>query len=149
MWQEYHVRLRVILRLNSVHQAFLYISSIQLIERFYDPLAGTVYLDDEPITDFNVSEYRKHIALVSQEPVSHLNSRVLPMFIADVISSDPVCWQYSLQHPPWCDEAGVRSYAGGYRGCVPRREHPRLHPVPSRVCVIFLSHSCCMLTNAL
>ena len=27
-----------------------------------------MYLDDQPITEFNVSEYRKHIALVSQEP---------------------------------------------------------------------------------
>lgn len=41
---------------------------IQLIERFYDPLAGHVYLDGELITDLNVQEYRKHIALVSQEP---------------------------------------------------------------------------------
>ena len=41
---------------------------IQLIERFYDPLAGTVYLDEQPITKYNVSEYRKSIALVSQEP---------------------------------------------------------------------------------
>lgn len=49
--------------------------SIQLIERFYDPLVGTVYLDDQPISDLNVTEYRKHIALVSQEPVSHLSSR--------------------------------------------------------------------------
>ncbi|KAH9941048.1 multidrug resistance protein 1 [Amylocystis lapponica] len=43
-------------------------TTIQLIERFYDPLMGTVYLDGQPITKFNVSEYRKHIALVSQEP---------------------------------------------------------------------------------
>ncbi|KAI0073491.1 P-loop containing nucleoside triphosphate hydrolase protein [Panus rudis PR-1116 ss-1] len=43
-------------------------TTIQLIERFYDPQAGTVYLDEQPITEFNVSEYRKHIALVSQEP---------------------------------------------------------------------------------
>jgi len=41
---------------------------IQLIERFYDPLAGQVYLDDELISDLNIQEYRKHIALVSQEP---------------------------------------------------------------------------------
>ncbi|KAF8842127.1 P-loop containing nucleoside triphosphate hydrolase protein, partial [Paxillus ammoniavirescens] len=41
---------------------------IQLIERFYDPLAGRVLLDGQPINEFNVQEYRKHIALVSQEP---------------------------------------------------------------------------------
>jgi ATP-binding cassette subfamily B (MDR/TAP) protein 1 len=42
---------------------------IQLIERFYDPLAGRVLLDGQPIEELNVTEYRKHIALVSQEPV--------------------------------------------------------------------------------
>jgi len=41
---------------------------IQLIERFYDPLSGKVMMDGEEIDDFNVQEYRKHIALVSQEP---------------------------------------------------------------------------------
>jgi ATP-binding cassette subfamily B (MDR/TAP) protein 1 len=41
---------------------------IQLIERFYDPLAGHIYLDGERISELNVQEYRKHIALVSQEP---------------------------------------------------------------------------------
>jgi len=56
----------------------------QLIERFYDPLLGEVYvrhcavvfrhsltlsqLDGHRITDLNVQEYRKHLALVSQEP---------------------------------------------------------------------------------
>ena len=44
--------------------------SIQLVERFYDPLSGNVLLDDEPISELNVQEYRKHIALVSQELVS-------------------------------------------------------------------------------
>jgi ABC-type transport system involved in Fe-S cluster assembly fused permease/ATPase subunit len=44
--------------------------SIQLVERFYDPLSGTVFIDDQPISELNVQEYRKHLALVSQEPVS-------------------------------------------------------------------------------
>ncbi|KAI6167605.1 P-loop containing nucleoside triphosphate hydrolase protein [Pisolithus thermaeus] len=41
---------------------------IQLIERFYDPASGRVLLDGQPINEFNVEEYRKQIALVSQEP---------------------------------------------------------------------------------
>ncbi|KAG9118341.1 GTPase-activating protein, partial [Ceratobasidium sp. 392] len=41
---------------------------IQLIERFYDPLAGKVTLDGQDISQLNVQEYRKNIALVSQEP---------------------------------------------------------------------------------
>ncbi|KAF8516809.1 P-loop containing nucleoside triphosphate hydrolase protein [Hysterangium stoloniferum] len=47
---------------------------IQLIERFYDPLAGRVYLDDQLISDLNVQEYRKHISLVSQEPTLYAGS---------------------------------------------------------------------------
>ncbi|KAL0069818.1 hypothetical protein AAF712_003088 [Marasmius tenuissimus] len=41
---------------------------IQMIERFYDPLAGNIYLDGESINELNVTEYRKAISLVSQEP---------------------------------------------------------------------------------
>jgi ABC-type multidrug transport system fused ATPase/permease subunit len=44
--------------------------SIQLVERFYDPLSGTILVDNQPISELNVQEYRKHFALVSQEPVS-------------------------------------------------------------------------------
>ncbi|KAJ7644192.1 P-loop containing nucleoside triphosphate hydrolase protein [Roridomyces roridus] len=41
---------------------------IQMLERFYDPLAGEIYLDGERISELNLTEYRKQIALVSQEP---------------------------------------------------------------------------------
>ncbi|KAI0789769.1 P-loop containing nucleoside triphosphate hydrolase protein [Abortiporus biennis] len=49
-------------------------TTIQLVERFYDPVYGTVYLDDQPIQELNVSEYRKHMALVSQEPTLYAGS---------------------------------------------------------------------------
>ncbi|KAI6166370.1 P-loop containing nucleoside triphosphate hydrolase protein [Pisolithus thermaeus] len=41
---------------------------IQLIERFYDPSVGQIFLDSQPIKGRNLQEYRKQIALVSQEP---------------------------------------------------------------------------------
>ncbi|KAJ2914638.1 hypothetical protein MD484_g5775, partial [Candolleomyces efflorescens] len=41
---------------------------IQLLERFYDPLIGDIHLDGQNISELNVQEYRKHLALVSQEP---------------------------------------------------------------------------------
>ncbi|KAH7101159.1 multidrug resistance protein 1 [Auriculariales sp. MPI-PUGE-AT-0066] len=41
---------------------------IQLTERFYDPLSGQVTLDGVNIAELNVQEYRKNVALVSQEP---------------------------------------------------------------------------------
>ncbi|PBK67246.1 P-loop containing nucleoside triphosphate hydrolase protein [Armillaria solidipes] len=43
-------------------------TTIQLIERFYDPLAGRVTLDGKDISDLNVAQYRQLISLVSQEP---------------------------------------------------------------------------------
>ncbi|KAL0958172.1 hypothetical protein HGRIS_000335 [Hohenbuehelia grisea] len=41
---------------------------IQLIERFYDPLHGSIHLDGDNIAELNIQDYRKQIALVSQEP---------------------------------------------------------------------------------
>ena len=55
---------------RSTMSLIIYSCSIQLIERFYDPLSGQILLDGNPIDEFNVQQYRKQIALVSQEPVS-------------------------------------------------------------------------------
>ncbi|KAL7952825.1 multidrug resistance protein [Trichoderma compactum] len=41
---------------------------VSLIERFYDPTSGSVLVDSKPIDFYKMSEYRKSIALVSQEP---------------------------------------------------------------------------------
>ncbi|WOO85368.1 Sophorolipid transporter [Vanrija pseudolonga] len=49
-------------------------TSIQLIERFYDPLAGSVTLDGVDIRTLNVASYRSQIALVSQEPTLYSGS---------------------------------------------------------------------------
>ncbi|KAG8937440.1 GTPase-activating protein, partial [Tulasnella sp. 424] len=43
-------------------------TAIQLIERFYDPTSGKVLLDGVDISTLNLGDYRKNIALVSQEP---------------------------------------------------------------------------------
>lgn len=43
-------------------------TTIQLLERFYDPQAGAVLLDGQNVSGLQLQEYRKHIALVSQEP---------------------------------------------------------------------------------
>ncbi|RXK41700.1 ATP-binding cassette, subfamily B (MDR/TAP), member 1 [Tremella mesenterica] len=43
-------------------------TTIQMLERFYDPLAGKVTLDGVDIKDINVASYRSEMALVSQEP---------------------------------------------------------------------------------
>lgn len=41
---------------------------VSLIERFYDPTNGCVLVDSRPIKSLRLSEYRKCIGLVSQEP---------------------------------------------------------------------------------
>jgi ABC-type transport system involved in Fe-S cluster assembly fused permease/ATPase subunit len=46
--------------------------SIQLLERFYDPISGQISLDGELIDEFNVQAYRQQLSLVSQEPVNTL-----------------------------------------------------------------------------
>jgi ATP-binding cassette subfamily B (MDR/TAP) protein 1 len=43
-------------------------TTISLLERFYDPLAGGVYVDGQDISTLNVSNYRSFVSLVSQEP---------------------------------------------------------------------------------
>jgi ATP-binding cassette subfamily B (MDR/TAP) protein 1 len=43
-------------------------TTIALLERFYDPIAGGIFLDGKEISSLNVNEYRSFIALVSQEP---------------------------------------------------------------------------------
>ncbi|KAJ8103745.1 P-loop containing nucleoside triphosphate hydrolase protein [Lipomyces tetrasporus] len=43
-------------------------TTIGLLESFYSPLAGKIMLDGKDISLFNINEYRKQIALVSQEP---------------------------------------------------------------------------------
>jgi ATP-binding cassette subfamily B (MDR/TAP) protein 1 len=47
-------------------------TTIQMLERFYDPIAGTVSLDGHDIKQLDLEWYRSQIALVSQEPVSHI-----------------------------------------------------------------------------
>ncbi|KAK5347548.1 multidrug-resistance transporter mdr2 [Exophiala xenobiotica] len=43
-------------------------TTIAMMERFYDPLAGGVYVDGKEISALNLNDYRSHLALVSQEP---------------------------------------------------------------------------------
>ncbi|CAO3617631.1 unnamed protein product [Cunninghamella echinulata] len=44
-------------------------TSISLIQRFYDPLGGSVLLDGKDLKDYNIAWLRRQIGVVSQEPV--------------------------------------------------------------------------------
>ncbi|MCZ4280832.1 ABC transporter transmembrane domain-containing protein [Kiloniella laminariae] len=46
----------------------------QLLLRYYDPLKGVIRIDDVALTDLDPVEMRKHLGLVSQEPVIFSNS---------------------------------------------------------------------------
>ena len=43
-------------------------TTVALMERFYDPLSGGVFVDGKEISSLNISDYRGFLALVSQEP---------------------------------------------------------------------------------
>lgn len=43
-------------------------TTILLLERFYDPLSGGVFVDGKDISTLNVRNYRSFVSLVSQEP---------------------------------------------------------------------------------
>lgn len=47
---------------------------IQLIQRFYDPVSGAVKLDGKALDGLAREEFRKHMALVPQDPVIFANS---------------------------------------------------------------------------
>nr|6FN1_A Chain A, Human-mouse chimeric ABCB1 (ABCBHM) [Homo sapiens] len=42
---------------------------VQLLERFYDPMAGSVFLDGKEIKQLNVQWLRAQLGIVSQEPI--------------------------------------------------------------------------------
>ena len=43
-------------------------TTLNLIERFYDPKSGRLLIDGQDVATLDVSEYRSHLALVSQQP---------------------------------------------------------------------------------
>ncbi|ORY83184.1 P-loop containing nucleoside triphosphate hydrolase protein [Protomyces lactucae-debilis] len=43
-------------------------TTVGLVERFYNPLSGSITIDGHEIAEYNLSELRKSMSLVSQEP---------------------------------------------------------------------------------
>lgn len=42
---------------------------IQLLQRFYDPLSGSISIDDKNIRDLNINWLRSQLGVVNQEPI--------------------------------------------------------------------------------
>lgn len=66
-----------------------------MIKRFYNPLFGRILFVGSPIGEFNGQEHRKHIALISQEPVSTMCQYI---YHDDQSLLDFVFWHDSFQH---------------------------------------------------
>jgi ATP-binding cassette, subfamily B (MDR/TAP), member 1 len=49
-------------------------TTIALLERFYDPVAGGIYIDGKEISILNIKDYRNFLALVGQEPTLYQGS---------------------------------------------------------------------------
>ncbi|KAI1498608.1 P-loop containing nucleoside triphosphate hydrolase protein [Biscogniauxia marginata] len=47
---------------------------VSMLERFYDPISGTISIDSDPLTALNPAAYRSRIALVQQEPTLYPRS---------------------------------------------------------------------------
>ena len=62
-------------------------TTIQLLERFYDPLVGGIFMDGKEISSYNVNNYRSFLALVSQEPTLYQGS-IRENVLLGVISDD-------------------------------------------------------------
>ncbi|KDQ06798.1 hypothetical protein BOTBODRAFT_140755 [Botryobasidium botryosum FD-172 SS1] len=63
---------------------------IQLMERFYDPLAGKITLDGQNIADLNIQNYREQLALVSQEPSLYAGSIRFNILLGAIKPSEEV-----------------------------------------------------------
>jgi ATP-binding cassette subfamily B (MDR/TAP) protein 1 len=85
-------------------------TTIQLIERFYDPLAGDIYLDGERITDLNIQEYRKHLALVSQEPTLYAGTVRFNVLLGAIKPHDEVT-QEEIEDA--CRDANILEFIQG------------------------------------
>lgn len=44
-------------------------TSVQLLQRFYDPDGGSVRIDGHEVAEYNLKWLREHIGVVSQEPI--------------------------------------------------------------------------------
>ena len=90
-------------------------SVVSLIERFYDPISGGVFLDDQNIKDIDLQYLRSQIGLVSQEPV------LFNMSVADNIAYG--CPDASMER---IQEAARAANAHGFIEALPEGYHTML-----------------------
>ncbi|KAI5993497.1 P-loop containing nucleoside triphosphate hydrolase protein [Pisolithus albus] len=80
---------------------------IQLIERFYDPSIGQILLDCQPINECNLQEYRKQIALVSQEPTLYSGTIRFNILLG---ATKPICEVTQEEIEAVCRDANILDF---------------------------------------
>ncbi|KAK0232730.1 P-loop containing nucleoside triphosphate hydrolase protein [Armillaria fumosa] len=83
---------------------------IQLIERFYAPLAGRISMDDIPIEAYSVQEYRTRIALVSQEPALYAGTIRFNILLGAIKPQDQVTQE---EVEAACRDANILDFING------------------------------------
>lgn len=77
---------------------------IALLERFYNPTAGAIFVDDQNISELNLTDYRSLISLVGQEPTLYSGSirENLTLGLSDTVSEERVIQA--------CKEANIHDF---------------------------------------
>jgi ABC-type ATPase involved in cell division len=76
---------------------------VQLLERFYDPLSGTVRIDNMDIRDINVQWLRSQIGIVSQMPTLFAKTIAENIAVGAGLELNPVCETMATvySNPSW------------------------------------------------
>ncbi|KAA6412244.1 MAG: P-loop containing nucleoside triphosphate hydrolase [Lasallia pustulata] len=80
-------------------------TTIALLERFYDPLDGGVYVDGKEISSLNINDYRGFLALVSQEPTLYqgtIRENILLGVVRDDVSEEAIVQA--------CEDANIHEF---------------------------------------
>jgi ATP-binding cassette subfamily B (MDR/TAP) protein 1 len=73
---------------------------VQLLERFYDPLSGTVRIDNMDIRDINVQWLRSQIGIVSQMPTLFAKTIAENIAVGAGLELNPVCETMATVYSP-------------------------------------------------
>lgn len=68
-------------------------TTIALLERFYDPIVGGIFVDGKDISSLHLNDYRSYLALVSQEPTLYqgtIRENILMGADRDDVSEDEI-----------------------------------------------------------
>lgn len=82
-------------------------TTIQLLERFYDPLVGGIYIDGKEISSLNINDYRSCIALVSQEPTLYQGT-IRENILLGADHGDEIVPDEQIEHA--CREANIYDF---------------------------------------